>query len=79
MATTCTGYWPFSVNIAGTFGDSGVSIRSVWQEGRGDRATLLLVTHSGPEAAHRKALDQLGGMGAVRQVAAVMRVVGDPA
>ncbi|HJR91314.1 MAG TPA: homoserine dehydrogenase [Acidimicrobiia bacterium] len=66
-------------NIAGTFGEAGVSIRSVWQEGRGDRATLLLVTHAGPEAAHRKALDQLAGMSAVRQVAAVMRVVGDTA
>jgi homoserine dehydrogenase len=64
--------------IAGTFGEAGVSIRSVWQEGRGDRATLLLVTHAGPEAAHDKALDQLSGMPAVRQVAAVMRVVGEP-
>jgi homoserine dehydrogenase len=64
--------------IAGTFGEAGVSIRSVWQEGRGDRATLLLVTHAGPEAAHDKALDQLSGMAAVRQVAAVMRVVGEP-
>ncbi|MGH8912818.1 MAG: homoserine dehydrogenase [Acidimicrobiia bacterium] len=65
-------------NIAGTFGEAGVSIRSVWQEGRGDRATLLLVTHTAPEAAHRKALDQLAGMPPVRQVAAVMRVVGEP-
>lgn len=64
--------------IAGTFGEAGVSIRSVWQEGRGDRATLLLVTHAGPEAAHDKALAQLSGMAAVRQVAAVMRVVGEP-
>jgi len=65
-------------NIAGTFGEAGVSIKSVWQEGRGDRATLLLVTHAAPEAAHRKALDQLAGMPPVRQVAAVMRVVGEP-
>lgn len=63
--------------IAGTFGEAGVSIRSVWQEGRGDRATLLLVTHPGPEAAHRKAVDQLAGMAPVRQVAAVIRVVGE--
>lgn len=65
-------------SIAGTFGEAGVSIRSVWQEGRGDRATLLLVTHVAPEASHRKALDQLSGMEAVRQVAAVIRVVGEP-
>lgn len=63
--------------IADAFGQAGVSIRSVWQEGRREDATLLLITHSAPEAAHRKALDKLGDLPSVRQVAAVIRVVGE--
>lgn len=65
--------------IAGAFGEAGVSIRSVWQEGRGDDATLLLITHAAAEAAHRKALDQLAQLDPVRQVAAVIRVVDEAA
>ncbi len=64
-------------SISGAFGQAGVSIRSVWQEGRGEDATLLLITHSAPEAAHAKALDQLSEIGTVRQVASVIRVVGE--
>lgn len=65
-------------SVADAFGQAGVSIKSVWQEGRGDRATLLLVTHEAPEEAHRRAQDRLEGIASVRQVAAVIRVVGDP-
>lgn len=63
--------------IADAFGQAGVSIRSVWQEGRREDATLVLITHSAPEADHRKALDKLGDLPSVRQVAAVIRVVGE--
>ncbi len=63
--------------VAGTFGAAGVSIRSVWQEGRGESATLLLITHGAPEASHRRAQEELNRIKAVRQVAAVIRVVGD--
>lgn len=65
--------------ISGAFGEAGVSIRSVWQEGRGDDATLLLITHGAPEAAHGKALARLGEIPSVRQVAAVLRVAGETA
>ncbi len=65
--------------IAGTFGDAGVSIRSVWQEGRGEGATLLLITHRAAESAHRKALDRLESLDVVRQIAATIRVVGESA
>lgn len=61
--------------IAGAFGEHGVSIMSVWQDGRGDDATLLLVTHSAPEAAHQAAVGALDGLDAVKQVAAVIRVI----
>ena len=48
---------------------------SVWQDGRGDDATLLLVTHGAPEAAHQAAVAALDGLDAVKQVAAVIRVI----
>ena len=37
--------------IAGAFGDAGVIIKSVWQEGEGNEATLLIVTHRCPKRA----------------------------
>jgi homoserine dehydrogenase len=61
--------------IAGAFGDHGVSIMSVWQEGRGDDATLLLVTHDALEANHRAAVASLASLPVVRQVAATLRVI----
>jgi len=64
--------------IADAFGQAGVSIRSVWQEGRGEDATLLLVTHTASESAHSKAVARLTDLSSVRQVAAVIRVVGEP-
>ena len=64
--------------IAAAFGDAGVSLRSVWQDGRGDRATLLLVTHHAPEAAHRSAVATLTALDVVAEVASTIRVEGDP-
>lgn len=64
-------------SIAGVFGEHGVSIASVWQDGRGDEATLLIVTHDAREGelgGARRALDELH---AVRQVASVIRVQSD--
>jgi homoserine dehydrogenase len=61
--------------IAGVFGANDVSIMSVWQEGRGDDATLLLVTHDAPERNHRSAVGSLGDLAEVKQVAATIRVV----
>jgi homoserine dehydrogenase len=61
--------------IAGVFGDSGVSIASVWQEGRGDEATLILITHEASERDHRKAIGLLEVLPVVKQVAATIRVL----
>ena len=63
--------------IAATFGDHNVSIKSVWQEGRSDAATLLLVTHDALERDLRAARSALDGLDVVRQVAAVVRVQSD--
>jgi homoserine dehydrogenase len=63
--------------VAGMFGQHGVSIGSVWQEGRGDDATLLIVTHAAPERDMRAALGDLANYEGVSQVAAAIRVYSD--
>jgi homoserine dehydrogenase len=63
--------------IAAAFGDADVSIKSVWQEGRGDQATLLLITHEAPEGRQRAAVEALRSLEVVEQVAAVIRVESD--
>jgi homoserine dehydrogenase len=63
--------------IASVFADAGVSLRSVWQDGRGDRATLLLVTHQAAEAAQRRAIAALDALDVVAEVAGAIRVEGD--
>ncbi|MDQ3782463.1 MAG: homoserine dehydrogenase [Actinomycetota bacterium] len=60
--------------IAGTFGDAGVSIKSVWQEGEGGEAMLLIITHRAPERRQRRAIEALRRLEAVRTVAAALRV-----
>jgi homoserine dehydrogenase len=62
--------------IAGAFADAGVSIESVWQEGRGDEATLLMITHEAPERQQRAAAATLDGLEVVEEVAAAIRVEG---
>jgi homoserine dehydrogenase len=62
--------------VAGAFADEQVSIQTVRQEGRGDDATLVLVTHSAPDSALSATVRRLGGMDIVRRVASVMRVEG---
>lgn len=61
--------------IAGVFGEAGVSIASVWQEGRGDEATLILVTHEAEERAHSLAVGRLETLAVVKQVASTIRVL----
>ncbi|NND01620.1 MAG: homoserine dehydrogenase [Acidimicrobiia bacterium] len=60
--------------VAGAFGKSDVSIKSVLQEGRGDDATLMIVTHMAPEHAQQAAKDEIAAIPAVRSVASVVRV-----
>lgn len=63
--------------VASAFGRHEVSIMSVWQEGRGDDATLILITHDAPEANHRAATAELATLPVVKQVAATIRVQSD--
>ncbi|WP_375479648.1 homoserine dehydrogenase [uncultured Jatrophihabitans sp.] len=61
---------------AQAFAEQGVSIQTVRQEGRGDAATLVLVTHAAPDAALDATVQKLAQMPFVRRAASVMRVEG---
>ncbi|MBL7493736.1 homoserine dehydrogenase [Frankia sp. AgW1.1] len=62
--------------VAGAFANHGVSIRSVRQDGRGDDASLVLVTHAAADAALAATVEDLRGLDIVRAVAGVLRVEG---
>jgi homoserine dehydrogenase len=60
--------------VAEIFADHGVSIKNVRQEGTGDDAQLVLVSHPAPDAALSSTVEVLRGHEMVREVASVMRV-----
>jgi len=69
--------------VAGVFAKHDVSIQTVRQEGRGDDATLVVVTHTATDAALAATVGDLRvltgptGEAVVRKVASVMRVEGE--
>ncbi|HUH06624.1 MAG TPA: homoserine dehydrogenase [Egibacteraceae bacterium] len=63
-------------SVAASFGANEVSIKSVWQEGSGDSAQLLLITHAARERDVQATLHTLRELPAMRAVASVMRVEG---
>ncbi|MGN6636923.1 MAG: homoserine dehydrogenase [Oryzihumus sp.] len=63
--------------IADAFAQQDVSIKAMRQEGRGDEANLLIVTHTAREEALAKTVATLSAMPAVRAVDSVMRVEGE--
>ena len=60
--------------VAQEFARHGVSIATVRQDGHGDAATLVIVTHSAPDAALSATVTALRGMPAVRGVTSILRV-----
>ena len=62
--------------VANTFSAHDVSIRTVRQEGHGDDASLVVVTHVATDAALQGVVEELRGLDVVRAVASVMRVEG---
>ena len=62
--------------VAQEFARHGVSIATVRQDGHGDAATLVLVTHSAPDAALSATVTALREMPAVRGVTSILRVEG---
>jgi homoserine dehydrogenase len=63
--------------VAGAFGKHSVSIRSVWQEGRGDEALLVLITHRANEGDLRRTVEDLRSLDVVVEVRSLMRVEGE--
>ncbi|HYP23205.1 MAG TPA: homoserine dehydrogenase [Actinomycetota bacterium] len=64
--------------VAGVFARHDVSIASVRQEGSGDEATLVLITHTSTEGQHQATFDDLAGLDAVKDVRSTIRVEGAP-
>ena len=61
--------------VAGVFGTHGVSIRSMEQEGLGEDARLIFITHEAFERDVRATLDGLAKLDVVRSVGSVLRVI----
>lgn len=62
--------------VAGTFARHGVSIASVRQEGTGDEATLMLITHASSEGSHRATFAELSSLSSVKSIDSTIRVEG---
>lgn len=62
--------------VAGVFAHHGISISSVRQEGPGDQATLVLITHVATEGRHRATFAELESLDVVKEIASKMRVEG---
>jgi homoserine dehydrogenase len=65
--------------IAGSFGRHGVSILSMHQEGRGDTARLIFVTHTAREADLRATMHEVRDLDVVARIGTILRVIGSDA
>jgi homoserine dehydrogenase len=63
--------------VAEAYARHDVSIKGVRQEGRGEAAQLVIVTHQARDADLSATVSEIEAMPAVRQVASVMRVEGE--
>ncbi|GAA2348398.1 homoserine dehydrogenase [Saccharopolyspora halophila] len=63
--------------VAATFNEHDVSISVVRQQGRGEEASLVVVTHTAPDAALSSTVDKIAQLSIVREVVSVMRVEGE--
>jgi homoserine dehydrogenase len=62
--------------VASVFGRHGVSIASMEQEGRGDAARIVFITHLGRERDVQATVRELRQLDAVRRVGSLIRVFG---
>jgi homoserine dehydrogenase len=63
--------------VAHEFAEHDVSIQTVRQEGRGEDAQLVIVSHTATDAALAETVRRLRELDMVRDVISVMRVEGD--
>jgi homoserine dehydrogenase len=64
-------------SVAHVFAEHGVSLQTVRQEGRGDDAQLVVVSHRAADAALAATVETLGAKEYVHEVSSIMRVEGD--
>ncbi|HEY0772955.1 MAG TPA: ACT domain-containing protein, partial [Nocardioidaceae bacterium] len=64
-------------SIAHVFAEHGVSLQTVRQEGRGDDAQLVVVSHTATDAALAATVETLRTKEYVHDVSSIMRVEGD--
>jgi homoserine dehydrogenase len=62
--------------VTGVFADHGVSIRTAEQEGLGDDARLVFITHGARDADVQATVRELRGLDVVKQVGGLLRVIG---
>jgi homoserine dehydrogenase len=62
--------------VATVFGEHAVSIKQMEQEGIGDDARLILITHTAVERAMQATLSALRDLDVVDRVGSLLRVVG---
>jgi homoserine dehydrogenase len=82
--TTAEYYLPLEVRdrpgvlhaVTGVFSRHGVSIRAAEQEGLGDDARLVFITHRAREADVQATLRELRDLEVVEQVGGLLRVIG---
>jgi homoserine dehydrogenase len=60
--------------VSGVFAEHGVSIRSMEQEGLGDEARLVFITHEAVDAAMQATIRDLRDLDVVDEVTTVLRV-----
>jgi homoserine dehydrogenase len=63
--------------VAGVFGVHGISIKAMEQEGLGDEARLIFITHVAREAAMQSTLRDLRELDVVDRVGTLLRVIGE--
>jgi len=63
--------------IAALFAANDVSIERVWQEGFGEEAALVFITHRAREGAFQRTLAELRTASCVRAVTSILRVEGE--
>jgi homoserine dehydrogenase len=63
-------------SVSGVFANQGISIASVRQEGLGDEATLMLITHAASEAQHAATFAELEKIDTVKSIDSRLRVEG---
>ncbi|HQR28380.1 MAG TPA: homoserine dehydrogenase, partial [Nocardioides sp.] len=63
--------------VATVFAEHGVSIQTVRQEGRGEDAQLVVVSHQSSDVQLSATVEALRGMDIVRDISSVMRVEGE--